>query len=299
MGFASLRRAKRKAAWRCDLHGQAFADGRASGLAAPVWHDKGYGEFTKPGPLLMIAKPLILVLAMLTALPAYGQAGAPADVAVAVASADAPGDLPSADLSAGVVTDSDVAPDPQPKKKLFGIFAPKSAAEKAALKAERQAARDEKKRAGKGDYGQASSSHEAKRAEVKDAVAVAIANRPKGRLWCVPFARAVSGVDIRGNAKTWWAQAKGMYERGREPQVGAVMAFAASRAMPKGHVAVVSKVVSDREILVDQANWERDRVTLDTLVVDVSATGDWSAVKVANPNGTLGRVNPINGFIYK
>ena len=36
----------------------------------------------------------------------------------------------------------------------------------------------------------------------------------------------------------------------------------------------------------------------DTLVVDVSAKGDWSAVKVANAGGTLGRVNPINGFIY-
>ncbi|MEY5038667.1 MAG: hypothetical protein RL472_1773, partial [Pseudomonadota bacterium] len=48
----------------------------------------------------------------------------------------------------------------------------------------------------------------------------------------------------------------------------------------------------------DQANWERNRVTQDTLVVDVSAKGDWSAVKVANAGGTLGRVNPINGFIY-
>ena len=26
-------------------------------------------------------------------------------------------------------------------------------------------------------------------------------------LQCVPFARAESGVDIRGNAKTWWTQA--------------------------------------------------------------------------------------------
>ena len=76
------------------------------------------------------------------------------------------------------------------------------------------------------------------------------------------------------------------------------MAFAASRAMPKGHVAVVSKVLSDREILVDQANWERNQITLDTLVVDVSDKGDWSRVKVASVGGTLGRVNPVNGFIY-
>jgi surface antigen len=105
-------------------------------------------------------------------------------------------------------------------------------------------------------------------------------------------------VEIRGNAKTWWHQAKGRYARGQEPEVGAVMAFSASRAMPKGHVAVVSKVLSEREVLVDQANWERNQITLDTLVVDVSAKGDWSRVKVASAGGTLGRVNPVNGFIY-
>lgn len=138
----------------------------------------------------------------------------------------------------------------------------------------------------------------AARAELKAAVKVALANPPRGRIWCVPFARAVTGVEIRGNAKTWWDQAKGRYPRGAEPRVGAVMAFAASRAMPKGHVAVVSKVIDDRTVLVDQANWERNRITQDTLVIDVSAKGDWSQVRVANAGGTLGRVNPVKGFIY-
>jgi surface antigen len=76
------------------------------------------------------------------------------------------------------------------------------------------------------------------------------------------------------------------------------MAFAASRAMPKGHVAVVSHVISDREVLVDQANWVRNRITEDTLVVDVSPKGDWSQVRVANGEGSLGRVNPVQGFIH-
>ena len=138
----------------------------------------------------------------------------------------------------------------------------------------------------------------AARAELKAAVKVAMANPPRGRIWCVPFARAVSGVEIRGNAKTWWDQAAGRYPRGKEPQVGAVMAFAASGAMPKGHVAVVSKVVNDRAVLVDQANWVRNRITQDTLVVDVSAKGDWSQVRVANGTGSLGRVNRVKGFIY-
>jgi hypothetical protein len=184
------------------------------------------------------------------------------------------------------------------KKGIFAIFAPKDPAAQAERKAEREARRAERKRARGVESGHSASVSEVARLEVKEAVAEVSANRPKGRLWCVPFARAVTGVDLRGNAKTWWAQAKNRYARGQEPQIGAVMAFAASRSMPMGHVAVVSKVLSDREILVDQANWERNRITEDTLVVDVSDNGDWSRVKVANEGGTLGRVNPVNGFIY-
>lgn len=228
----------------------------------------------------MTAKPLTLALAaLMAATPITGALAAEVAAMDVVAPAQAVAEAPA-------------------RKPLFAFLAPKTAEEKAALRAERQAARDEKKLARGSNHAQSASAGEAARAEVKEAVAVAVANRPKGRLWCVPFARAVSGVEIRGNARTWWEQAKGLYARGQEPQVGAVMAFAASRAMPKGHVAVVSKVVSEREILVDQANWVKNRVTQDTLVVDVSAQGDWSAVKVANANGTLGRVNPINGFIY-
>lgn len=187
------------------------------------------------------------------------------------------------------------------KRGIFALLVPKdpqAAANKAARKAERQALRDAKKRDGAAVSTSKASASDGSRQKVKAAVARAIVNRPKGRLWCVPFARAVTGVEIRGNARVWWDAAKGTYARGHEPQVGAVMAFAASRAMPKGHVAVVSHVVSDREILVDQANWERNRITEDTLVVDVSDKGDWSKVKVASASGTLGRVNPVNGFIY-
>ena len=124
-------------------------------------------------------------------------------------------------------------------------------------------------------------------------------------LQCVPFARAESGVEIRGNAKTWWAQAAGAYERGREPRKGAVMAFAGTSGMPLGHVAVVKKVVSDREILIDHANWSpiggrRGQIERNVRVVDVSAAGDWSAVRVwYAPIGDLGlRANPVQGFIY-
>lgn len=131
------------------------------------------------------------------------------------------------------------------------------------------------------------------------AVATAKSMRARGqRVWCVPFARNASGIDIRGNAKEWWGKAKGIYGRGHEPQVGAVMAFSATRKNPLGHVAVVSDVVSEREIKIDHANWSRNKVSLGMTVVDVSTKGDWSAVRVESTPGAMGRVYPITGFIY-
>ena len=124
-------------------------------------------------------------------------------------------------------------------------------------------------------------------------------------LQCVAFARAESGVEIRGNAKTWWAQAAGDYDRGQEPRKGAVMAFAGTRSMPMGHVAVVEKVLNDREILISHANWSpingrRGQIERNVRVVDVSDAGDWSMVRVwYAPIGDLGlRANPVQGFIY-
>ena len=131
------------------------------------------------------------------------------------------------------------------------------------------------------------------------AVSEAQAKRSRGeRVWCVPFARTASGVEIRGNAKTWWAAAEGRYGRGNDPMVGAVMVFSGSRAMPMGHVAVVAEVVNDRIILIDHANWQRNQVSLNTAVIDVSKAGDWSAVRVESGYGSYGRVNPVSGFIY-
>lgn len=118
------------------------------------------------------------------------------------------------------------------------------------------------------------------------------------RVWCVPYARNASGIQIRGNAETWWGKAKGLYERGKAPVAGAVMAFSSSRQIPMGHVAVVSEVLSPREIRVDHANWHRNQVSLGMRVVDVSERNDWSAVRLeSNPNA-LGGVYPVSGFIY-
>jgi surface antigen len=124
-------------------------------------------------------------------------------------------------------------------------------------------------------------------------------------LQCVPYARQASGVQIFGNANTWWGQAAGKYDRGTEPKVGAVMTFQATRGNPLGHVAMVSKMVSDREVLVDHANWSliggrRGHIERGARVIDVSAAGDWSAVRVWYATiGDMGRTTyPLHGFIY-
>ena len=133
-------------------------------------------------------------------------------------------------------------------------------------------------------------------------LATAAPAQAKGRvLQCVPFARQVSGVSIHGNAWTWWAQAAGRYERGNAPQIGAVMSFKRTGHMPLGHVATVSAIVSDREVLLTHANWSRrGGIEHDVRAIDVSAAGDWSQVKVwFAPLGDLGMsVYPVNGFIY-
>ncbi|MBQ0805276.1 MAG: CHAP domain-containing protein [Sulfitobacter sp.] len=118
------------------------------------------------------------------------------------------------------------------------------------------------------------------------------------RVWCMPFARNASGVNIRGNANTWWNQANGQYARGKKPAVGAVMAFKGTRRNPMGHVAVVSEVVSPREVLVDHANWKRNKISLRMSVIDVSAGNDWSDVRLESQSDSYGSVYPINGFIY-
>ena len=122
-----------------------------------------------------------------------------------------------------------------------------------------------------------------------------------GVLQCAPYAREVSGIQLFGRAANWWDQAAGRYERGQEPRVGAVLAFSASRAMPAGHVAMVSRIVGPREVLLDHANWSyRGGIEHDVRAIDVSPQNDWSDVRVwYGPIGGLGlRSNPAHGFIY-
>lgn len=132
-------------------------------------------------------------------------------------------------------------------------------------------------------------------------IAVPTAAEARGVLQCVPYARSVSGIDIRGNARTWWQQAAGVYARGQQPRVGAVLAFRANSATPQGHVAVVGRVLDDRRILLNHANWSRPgMIERAALAEDVSPDGDWSQVRVWHaPTASLGlRVSAAYGFIY-
>lgn len=118
-------------------------------------------------------------------------------------------------------------------------------------------------------------------------------------LECAPFARALSGIDLRGAAADWWRQANGRYAQSSQPAVGAVLVFRRTDRLADGHAAVVSHVISARTILVTQANWVARRVTEDMPVMDVSAANDWSAVRVWwPPAGQMGsRHYPTWGFI--
>ena len=122
---------------------------------------------------------------------------------------------------------------------------------------------------------------------------------------CVPFARAASGIQIYGDAWTWWDKAAGKYRRGYVPREGAVIVFAQSARLPLGHVAVISRVIDERVVMVTHANWSRidgvrGHVEQDVTLTDVSYQGDWSAVKVwYRGSAGLGTTSyPVNGFIY-
>lgn len=126
--------------------------------------------------------------------------------------------------------------------------------------------------------------------------------RPLRKLFCVEYARARSGLAVFGDAKFWWARARNLYARMTMPMENAVMVFSGSKRLRKGHVAVVTDIVSKREIRVDQANWQNHgEIDHSTPVLDVSAKNDWTKVRVwdMRSNGFGAHVYAISGFIAK
>jgi hypothetical protein len=123
---------------------------------------------------------------------------------------------------------------------------------------------------------------------------------PENPLECVPYARMRSGVQLFGNAGTWWVSAEGRYARGRTPLLGSVIVLTGYAGPGRGHVGVVSALISTREIRIDHANWLGDgAIYLDDPVADVSPDNRWTEVRVYNPRarswGT--KTYLVEGFI--
>jgi surface antigen len=119
-------------------------------------------------------------------------------------------------------------------------------------------------------------------------------------LSCVLYARAVSGIDIRGDAYAWWDNAAGRYLRGQVPQAGAVLVLAKTDRLQLGHLAVVRQVIDGRDILVDHSNWVPGKIIMGMQVQDVSPANDWTELRFFNQDyGVFGSIYPADGFIYQ
>ena len=126
--------------------------------------------------------------------------------------------------------------------------------------------------------------------------------KPLKKIFCVEYARARSGLAVFGDAKFWWTRAKNLYARLSTPVEEAVMVFSADRKLRLGHVAVVTNIISNREIRVDQANWQNHgEIDHSTPVLDVSAKNDWTKVRVWDMRSqTFGsHIYSISGFLAK
>ena len=116
---------------------------------------------------------------------------------------------------------------------------------------------------------------------------------------CAPYARQLTGLALSGDAYQWWDEADGQYPRSHTPSVGAALVFRRCDRLPSGHVSVVAKWLSRREILVDQANWWHGHISRHDLVRDISPHNDWTLVRVWwRPTDSLG-VTPFQtyGFV--
>lgn len=123
-------------------------------------------------------------------------------------------------------------------------------------------------------------------------------------LTCVPYARLISGVELYGDAWTWWGSADGAYARGAQPRPMAVLVWRRTPRLQHGHVAVVTRILGPREIRVSHANWgsesrTRHRIREEVPVYDASPDNSWREVRVWNEEAHVyGGVYPAYGFVY-
>lgn len=143
-----------------------------------------------------------------------------------------------------------------------------------------------------------------KKSAARTAKTVAGKTVPQPRWNCVSYLKHLTGLDVRGDAWRWWGSAKEFgLSRANAPAAGSVLVLKKTKRLPKGHVGMVAEVVSDREIILDHANWGWSRATRGKVhkamrVIDVSAKNDWSQLRfMADGAQSFGRVYPAYGFI--
>ncbi len=121
---------------------------------------------------------------------------------------------------------------------------------------------------------------------------------------CVPYARQLSGIEIYGDAYTWWDRATPRYARGNTPGIGAVLVLSRTERLRYGHLAVVKRILGARRIEVAHANWGKDifgrgYIHEAMLVEDASPANDWSELRFwIQESGSFSSVFPARGFIY-
>jgi len=118
---------------------------------------------------------------------------------------------------------------------------------------------------------------------------------------CVPYVRSLSGIQIWGDAVTWWSQAASRYVRSSRPAPGSVLVLRGYDDMTRGHVSFVREVVSSRLLRIDHANWLKGgEISVNVPLIDVSPNNDWSQVRVWHiPGGYWGgRAYAAEGFIH-
>ncbi len=120
----------------------------------------------------------------------------------------------------------------------------------------------------------------------------------------VAYVKSVTGIAIPGEAWSWWDGSNGRYARGHRPIPSAVLVFRQQQNLPVGHLAIVTRVLSSREVRISHADWAstwatRGRITGNVPVLDVSRTNDWTQVRLWYADiGTVERVYDTYGFVY-
>lgn len=148
------------------------------------------------------------------------------------------------------------------------------------------------------------------------AVFVAIMSQPAiaglcddGLCQCVDYAKENGWSDFSGLgfAYKWWFAATEKtssyyvpgYPVGNIPQIGAVLVLKPWSGNTAGHVAIVTKIVDDDEILVNHANWRNDEVIRIGDKVKDASGGKWKKILVQYGADYGSTTYDTNGFIYQ